>query len=375
MTILYCLAGTFNSGGMERIVIDKANWFVSNGHNVVIVTTEQNNRPNFFPIDERVRRIDLNIMYSETNKDNVVKKFFRRNKKNRLHKRYLKNVLNVEKPDVVISTCGNELFFLPDIKDGSKKEAEIHFSRWFRIQFNRNGIWKLIDKYLTRYDKIRLSKFDAFVCLTEEDKRNWGNLDNLYVIPNFIEPVSNTLASLTQKCFIAVGRLSYQKGYDRMIEAWRIVNKEYSDWKLEIYGGGELYDDLCAMINGYGLSKSIIINRPVSNIHDKYLTSSGLLLSSHYEGLPMVLLEAMSCGLPVVSFNCQCGPADVIENGINGFLVEDGDVSVFADCIKQLIENEKMRSDMGLNAYEISRRFNKEVVMNCWLRLLLGLVR
>lgn len=273
MTILYCLAGTFNSGGMERIVIDKANWFVSNGHNVVIVTTEQNNRPNFFPIDERVRRIDLNIMYSETNKDNVVKKFFRRNKKNRLHKRYLKNVLNVEKPDVVISTCGNELFFLPDIKDGSKKVAEIHFSRWFRIQFNRNGIWKLIDKYLTRYDKIRLSKFDAFVCLTEEDKRNWGNLDNLYVIPNFIEPVSNTLASLTQKCFIAVGRLSYQKGYDRMIEAWRIVNKEYSDWKLEIYGGGELYDDLCAMINGYGLSKSIIINRPVSNIHDKYLTS------------------------------------------------------------------------------------------------------
>ena len=375
MTILYCLAGTFNSGGMERIVIDKANWFVSNGHNVVIVTTEQNNRPNFFPIDERVRRIDLNIMYSETNKDNVVKKFFRRNKKNRLHKRYLKNVLNVEKPDVVISTCGNELFFLPDIKDGSKKVAEIHFSRWFRIQFNRNGIWKLIDKYLTRYDKIRLSKFDAFVCLTEEDKRNWGNLDNLYVIPNFIEPVSNTLASLTQKCFIAVGRLSYQKGYDRMIEAWRIVNKEYSDWKLEIYGGGELYDDLCAMINVYGLSKSIIINRPVSNIHDKYLTSSGLLLSSHYEGLPMVLLEAMSCGLPVVSFNCQCGPADVIENGINGFLVEDGDVSVFADCIKQLIENEKMRSDMGLNAYEISRRFNKEVVMNCWLRLLLGLVR
>lgn len=375
MRIIYCLAGTFNSGGMERIVINKANWLTEHGHEVSIITTEQNGRQNFFPLNEKVTRIDLDVMYSDTNSLGVVKKMISRKRLMRKHRKALNTVLLQNKPDIVVSTFGNEVGFLPFIADGSRKVAEIHFSRWYRLQLNRKGIWRIIDKYLTYTDYRILKKFDRFICLTEEDKLNWGKLNNIEVIPNFIEDIAAQTAPLTAKSMIAVGRLSYQKGYERLVKAWKIVADKHPDWRLNIFGGGELKDDLESLIKNVDLNNYIKIHEPTAQILREYVNNSALVLSSRYEGLPMVLLEASSVGLPLISFTCQCGPKDIIMSGYNGLLVNEGDIDGLAEAIIKVIENPELRKEMGKNSLEKSTEYNKEIIMNKWNGLFHSLMK
>lgn len=375
MRIIYCLAGTFNSGGMERIVINKANWLAEHRHEVSIITTEQNGRQNFFPLNEKVTRIDLDVMYSDTNSLGVVKKMISRKRLMRKHRKALNTVLLQNKPDIVVSTFGNEVGFLPFIADGSRKVAEIHFSRWYRLQLNRKGIWRIIDKYLTYTDYRILKKFDRFICLTEEDKLNWGKLNNIEVIPNFIEDIAAQTAPLTAKSMIAVGRLSYQKGYERLVKAWKIVADKHPDWRLNIFGGGELKDDLESLIKNVDLNNYIKIHEPTAQILREYVNNSALVLSSRYEGLPMVLLEASSVGLPLISFTCQCGPKDIIMSGYNGLLVNEGDIDGLAEAIIKVIENPELRKEMGKNSLEKSTEYNKEIIMNKWNGLFHSLMK
>ncbi|MDE6268447.1 MAG: glycosyltransferase family 4 protein [Muribaculaceae bacterium] len=369
MKIVYCLAGTYNSGGMERIVINKANWLALQGYDVTIVTTEQDGRLDFFPLHKNVKRIDLNILYSKTNSFKVIKKGVSRYRLQKKHKTKLTDLLLSIKPNIVISTFGNEVGFLPSIKDGSIKIAEIHFSRWYRLQLNRTGIWKLIDKYLTYTDFKILKKYNRFVCLTNEDKQNWSGITNIEVIPNFIDSRAMSPAPLRAKSMIAVGRLSYQKGYDRLIRAWSIVAMNYPDWRLNIFGGGELKDKLIRQISELDLSKQIQIHNPTNEIIKEYYRNSGLILSSRYEGLPMVILEGMSVGLPIISFDCQCGPKDLIKDGVNGLLVEEGNITDMANAIKSIINNADLRENMGANAFEDAKNFDMDSVMEKWTAL------
>lgn len=369
MKILYCLAGTFNSGGMERIVTAKANWLEKNGYEVIIVTTEQNGRPNYFPLNKNIKRIDLDLMYSSNISSNPLNKYHIREHLLKYHKRELQNIVDIHKPDIIISTFGNEIGIVPNLKTEAKKIAEIHFSRWYRLQYNRKGIWKWIDQYLTWKDKRVLSKYDKFVTLTEEDKKNWNSKKNLVVIPNFIEPASLKPANLSNQSMIAVGRLSYQKGYERMIEAWKTVVKKYPEWKLNIFGGGELEQALKDLIKSNNLDYNIVIHAPTKDIEKEYQKNSALILSSRYEGLPMVLLEAMNIGLPLISFSCQCGPKDIIKNGVNGILVPEGDIPELANAIIKIIENPKLRQNIGKNSLSESAKYNIENIMAKWVKL------
>lgn len=372
---MYCLAGTFNSGGMERIVIGKANWLASHGYDVSIVTTEQNGKQNFFQLSDSVRRIDLDITYSENNTYNPIKKLFVRRKKMRRHLKELQKLVEYEKPDMIISTFGNEVAIIPKLKNVNKKIAEIHFSRWYRLQLNRKGIWRVIDKYLTHQDYRILHKYDKFICLTHEDSKNWKNLNNVVVIPNFVDVNYGDKAKLLANRMIAVGRLSYQKGYDRMIKAWKIVNTKHPDWTLVIFGDGELKSEIAMQIENYGLNGSIILNNPTENIKHEYLNSSALLLSSHYEGLPMVLLEAMSYGLPLISFDCQCGPGDVILDGVNGYLIKDGDIDGMAKKINKLIESYELRKVQGKESFKMAINYSPNIIMKKWDLLFNSLIK
>lgn len=369
MKLIYCLAGTFNAGGMERVVVGKANWLVKNGYDVIIVTTEQNGRQDFFSLEKAVKRIDLDVMYSENVTSNPFKKYMARRQKMHKHRDLMREVIEKEKPDIVISTFGNEVSFIPSFKDKSKKMAEIHFSRWYRLQLNRKSIWRLIDRYLTRQDFKILKKYDKFVCLTKEDLRNWVGLKNVMCIPNFIEIENAEKAALKENQMIAVGRLSYQKGYDRMIKAWKIVSERHPAWTLNIFGGGELKDTLIGLIDSLGLNETVIIHNPTDDIKSEYLNNSALLLSSHYEGLPMVLLEAMSYGLPLISFDCQCGPRDIIRNNANGLLVKDGDINGLAEAVIKAIESEGLRHKLGNGAKEEAKNYSIDAIMEKWTTL------
>lgn len=377
MKIVYCIEGTFNSGGMEKIILDKANFLDNLGHEVVVVTVNERGRPTFFPLNEGIRQIDLNINYDLIDNYSIVKKWYYRRKKLQEHKRKLQALINDLQPDIFISTFGSEIEFIHEFcgKSKTKIMAEIHFARNYRLYNQRKTSLKYyISKYLTnRYNKLA-GKLDAFVCLTEEDKKDWGNLSNLHVIPNFVVSKADKPAKLENKQIISFGRLTYQKGYDRLIEAWKIVNEKYPDWKLSIFGEGELKHEIEELVNNLNLADSVSLNEPTHKVYENLQNSSIYVMSSRFEGLPMVLLESMACGLPIVSYACKCGPRDLIENKGNGILVEDGDIKGLSDAMIQYIEDEEARKSSGAVSYKEIDNYMRDNVMNKWINLFNNLV-
>ena len=369
MRIVYCIAGTCNSGGMERVLTNKANYLVKHGYEVSIVTTDQRGEKPFFPLDERIPCYDLGINYEENNGKSFFHKLIHYPFKQYKHKKRLSALLKRLKADIVISMFCNDASFLPSIQDGSRKVLEIHFSRFKRLQYGRKGLWKWADEYRSKQDVKVASRFDRFVVLTEEDKGYWGNLKNLCVIGNARTFVSPQPASLENKKVIAVGRYSYQKGFDRLISAWSKVCHEVDDWKLYLVGDGELRESLQQQINELNLSESVVLGKAETDMLSVYQNASILAMSSHYEGLPMVLLEAQAVGLPIVSCACKCGPKDVVEDGVDGFLVKEGDVDALANRLLMLMKDEDLRKRMGAAAFARSERYTEERIMKQWMDL------
>lgn len=369
MKIAYCIAGTRHAGGMERVLVNKANYLVGQGYEVIIITTDQYEAPSFFPLDKRIKCYDLGINYEENNGRSFLNKLVHYPGKQWRHKNRLTALLKREKPDITISMFCNDVSFMPHIKDGSKKILEIHFSKYKRIQYGRKGLWKLVDRWFSRQDEIRVRRYDKFVVLTEEDRKYWGDLDNISVIPNARTFTPSQTADMENKKVIAVGRYTYQKGFERLIEAWRIVVSDFPDWKLEIVGDGEQRTMLKEMIAQYGIGNSVVLVPANNEIEKHYLSSSVYAMTSRYEGLPMVLLEAQAFGLPIISFNCKCGPSDVVDNGKNGFLVEEGNVSAFALQLKKVMKDIELRKEMSWNALDTSKKFSIEPVMSRWMQL------
>lgn len=372
MKIIYCTHSTCNPGGMERVLLNKVTYLSQlPGWKVAVVTTDQNQRPPFYPFPEKVRMTDLGINYSEDNGKGAWKKITGYLRKRKEHKRKLTALLLKEKPDIVVSLYPSESSFIPDIKDGSKKVLELHFNKFFRIQYGRKGIIGLIDRWRTRQDERIVRRFDKFVVLTNEDRGYWGNLPNIEVIPNAAMHVSDAYSDVMNKRVIAVGRLDYQKGFDRLVQAWQLVRHtgKFTDWKLDIFGQGEWREMLQQMIDKAELQDSVRLNRPTKQIGEEYVKSDMLVMSSNYEGFPMVMIEAMACGLPVVSFDYKCGPKDIIQPGINGLLVPNGDIQALADAMMKVMEDEAYRKMLSLNARKVVDTYSEQAVMSQWIRL------
>ena len=372
MKLIYCTHSTCNPGGMERVLLNKVTYLSQlPGWKVAVVTTDQNQRPPFYPFPEKVRMTDLGINYSEDNGKGAWKKITGYLRKRKEHKRKLTALLLKEKPDIVVSLYPSESSFIPDIKDGSKKVLELHYCKFFRLQYGRRGLLGWIDKLRTRQDEQIVRRFDKFVVLTNEDRGYWGNLPNIEVIPNAAMHVSDAYSDVMNKRVIAVGRLDYQKGFDRLVQAWQLVRHtgKFTDWKLDIFGQGEWREMLQQMIDKAELQDSVRLNRPTKQIGEEYVKSDMLVMSSNYEGFPMVMIEAMACGLPVVSFDYKCGPKDIIQPGINGLLVPNGDIQALADAMMKVMEDEAYRKMLSLNARKVVDTYSEQAVMSQWIRL------
>ena len=369
MKILYCIAGTYNSGGMERVLANKANYLVRHGYEVVIATSDQRGQKPFFALDPAIRCVDLGINYEENNGKSLLNKLLHYPFKQYHHRKRMSALLKKEQPDITISMYCNEASFLPSIKDGSKKVLEIHFSKYKRLQYGRKGLWRVVDWWRSRMDERLVRRYDKFVVLTHEDKGYWGDLPNIEVIPNARSFHTSQQADLSQKSVLAIGRYSYQKGFERLIEAWEPIAQKWPDWHLEIIGNGEERIGLQRQIDNLGLSPYIQLKEPTNRIETSYLNSSILALSSRYEGLPMVLIEAQTFGLPIVAFGCKCGPKDVIEQGKTGILVREGDIAGLSQALENLISDDDLRIQMGREAKLASVRYDENNIMKRWITL------
>ena len=371
MKIFYTIHSLCNPGGMERVLLNKVSWLAEHGHDVTVVTTDQHERPTFYPFPSSVRMIDLDINYSDDNGKPFFAKMLGFLRRRRLHRKRLKALLMRERPDIVDCLYPGECSFVPSLKDGSKKVMELHQSKLFHHQYNRSGLMGLADKYRARTDEKLVRRFDRFVVLTEEDRQMWGDMPGIRVIPNAAKFIASAHSDVSAHRLIAVGRLDYQKSFDRLIEAWTLVQRtgKYADWRLDIFGQGEWQEMLQGMIDKAGIGDTIRINAPTKAIGDEYARSSALVMSSHYEGLPMVMIEAMACGLPVVSFDFKCGPRDIIDDGENGLIVPDGDIPALAAAMQRLMDDDALRRSMSSAALRITTKYSEPQVMQKWENL------
>lgn len=357
---------------MERVLLNKVAWLVREKHwQVTVVTTDQKERAAFYPFPKEVKMIDLGINYSDDNSLGTMRKVMGYIKRRRVHRRRLTELLMREKADVVVSLFPSESSFLPDIKDGSCKVLELHFCKFFRLQYGRHGLMGMIDRWRTKMDERLVRRFDRFVVLSSEDAGYWGAIPNMQVIPNAARHLGAGYSDGSSKRVIAVGRLDYQKGFDRLLEAWDIVQKDgkHQDWHLDIYGQGEWKEMLQQMIVSRGLGNTATLHEPTPHIGDEYVRSGMLVMSSHYEGFPMVMIEAMACGLPVVSFDFKCGPRDIIGENVNGILVHEGDISGLAHAMVKLMDNDSLRLRLASKARRITETYSEENVMGQWVSL------
>lgn len=371
--IVYFVGGLLSPNGMGTILSQKINYLAEHtDYDLYMVLTEKAGSPWYYKIHPRVKWVNFDINFDELDVMPMYKKVWYYVQKQRRFKRMFSEYLMNVRPDITVSICRREINFITDIKDGSKKIAEIHFARPYYRKIEKSFFPKFMNQWISKkwvgslIEKLK--KLDRFVVLTEEDSHNWPELNNLVVIPNFVGSDTSFRSFFTNKRVIAVGRYSWQKGFDLLIKAWEKVNAIHPDWHLDIYGGGDnsLYQK---MADDQKLSSVVTCHGPAENISEKYAESSLFVLSSRYEGFGLVLVEAMGAGLPVVSYACPCGPRDIVEDGQTGILVPPEDVELLAEKICFLIEHQNVRQAMGQKAIVRAQQFSKEHVMQQWIDL------
>lgn len=369
MRIVYCINATFNCGGMEKVLMTKANYLADTlGYDVHIIRVQQNGKKNFFNFSTNITFHDLDVNYDEDDDKNIIQKMICRRKKKKIHKKRLNEVLQKINADICISMFDYEFDILPYIKDKSLKLLEYHFCKKQKVNEERVLIMKLLQYVRTIIWVSIIKKYDSFVVLTEEDKEMWGNLDNLSVIPNPLEKIPSLHSNLDNKTIIAIGRLTYQKGFDRLIDAWSIIAQEHSDWTLIIYGDGIEKDKLQKRIIDCGIGTNTYIKPATKNIEEIYLNSSLLVMTSRYEGFGMVLIEALSYGIPVISFDFPCGPKDIIKDPRLGSLIENGNIYALAVEIENWINDSNRRMNAKDVAIFYAKKFELTFIMNIWKR-------
>lgn len=373
MKIFYIYTALVTKGGADRVIAEKASWLAEHGHEIAIVTDTQLGREPVFPLSPKVKLIDLAIDFSKEYGHSFPVRIWMYYKLMRQYRKKMTVLLMSEHPDIVISTLGRDISFITKIKDGSKKMGEAHttkhFIRNFHLLENKNFLLKFLTKYFRWNMDRQVKRLDALVVLTNQDKEDWGHLMPVYVIPNSYPFYPEPPSTCENKQAIIVGRYNSAKGYNYLIDAWRDVYKKYPDWIINIFGSGEYEDKVRKQINDYGLQDVIIMNNPTDHIMEEYLKSSIYVMSSVFEGFAMVLLEAMACGLPCVSFDCPYGPRNVITDGEDGFLVDYLNSKALADSICKLIENEALRKQMGKNGRNNVLRYSRENIMPQWISL------
>ncbi|WP_298116826.1 glycosyltransferase [Flavobacterium sp.] len=356
MKILYITPKINNEGGVARVLSEKTNYLITNlGYQVGIITQNDGNNPLFFDFNEKINLFDIKL------KGNIFSFMYS-------YKQQIETVIKNFKPDCIVITDNGLKGFLFNyfVKTTLPVYIEIHGSKYnFQMERKKNTFNNIIFKLHVFLRQKGIKKFSKAIFLSEESKSEW-EINNYEVIPNSSWIKTQEFSYCENKKVICIARNSYEKGLDRLFPIWKKVTDKNPDWELLLYSEKEGYFDLDKLILKNDLSKNVRILNFEKNILNSYLESSIYLMTSRDEGMPMVLIEAMSVGLPIIAFDCPIGPKSLIENDVNGFLVKDNDLEDFAHKIIQLIDDIDLRKEFGKNSMLLSRKYNSDDVLTKW---------
>lgn len=372
MKILYVCDELAIYGGSERVIVDKANWLVEyGGCEVFILTVNQGHHPLCFSLHQDVIFEDLNIQFYQQYHLSFFKRLAKKRQLYRLFRERLADKINEKKPDVIVCTRFDHLHIIAKVKGNIPFIYESHSSR-LASRFEGESFLRRLYVFC---HQLAVNRSEMVVALTNGDANEWKKLTSkVCVIPNVVHlNRSETYSDCRAKSAIFVGRFSRQKDTVSLLRIWKLVHQRHSDWNLHIYGAyGESQDEMLSEIGK--LDANIIVHEPTSDILEKYKKSSILLLTSRYEPFGLVLPEAMSCGLPVVAYDCPYGPADIITHGVDGFLISDRNINNYVEKVCQLIEDENLRRKMGQAGIHSSQQYESKRVMPLWIKLFSELV-
>lgn len=371
MKILYCIASYSSKGGTEKVLSSKASFLAENGHDVTILISDQHNRPMAYPLSRNVKIKDLKI--TSVLKGRIKFIGFIQNVLE-LRKMYKREIELINPDVIIVLERGYEDFVIPYVLKDIPKIREYHTSR---------KAFNLLDRQLPFFARLRkkllrivyenqYKKYDKLVLLTQKDLKSWRDYTNVTVIPNVIEYAQDKTDEniLTRrKRIIAVGSMmNDQKGFSNLIAIWSKIEKDFPEWSLNIYGDGALRSYYQKLIDRLELKK-IFLKGISDQIIEKYNESQIFVMTSNGEGFGLVIVEALSQKVPVIAYDCYCGPSDILVNDKGGFLIDFGDEEQFVTQLKTLMSDDALRQSKSLEASEVAKNFTTEMIMPKWINL------
>jgi glycosyltransferase involved in cell wall biosynthesis len=358
--IIFICSRLDTPGGIERAVVNTANLFAQKGHRVTLLVADtQGNASSVYPLHIAVQLNFLPLSFGIGIPGNPITRkliLFR-------NIRQLKKHLNQQAPEVIITT--EYPFSAATVLSGAGKKARI--IAWEHQHHN----WVKKNKFWSWLQEKTYPRLEQIVCLNKSEAAHFNRYAPVTVIPNFIEQVYEDNQSYHKKQLLTVGWLIPRKGTDLLLPVAKNVLNAFPDFTWKLVGDGELKGKVQDFIRDENLEGRLLLQPPGKTEIDSVYRESGLfVLPSRFEAFPMVLLEALSYGIPCISFNCPSGPSDIITNKEDGWLIEPENTAQLTEAIIQLLKEPDQRVLMAKSALKNIRRFDKENIYPLWATLL-----
>lgn len=337
MKILFVINSLKKKSGTERVAIELANKLsLMANYEVTLLNRESIKSNTAYPVFDNVKVVVISS------------NFFEFYKKLKIH-------VSLHSYDMVIVHNMGKLSLLcallPKVKKLVTLEHVSFVSRPKKIQILSKFFYKWVDQVVT---------------LTQKDKEQFDKFHSkVIVIPNFSPFSIVPKSTFSSKQIVTIGRLTDQKNYLHLLKAWQKIYQMIPEWHLNIYGEGEHKKMLEDYIKQNSLQQ-VILKGSTSNVEDVYRNSDFFVMSSKYEGLPMVLVEAQSFGLPIISYNCPFGPAEIVQNDVNGFLVEDQNIQELSDAILTLAMSPEVLISFSEKSLVKAQEFQSDRIIKLW---------
>ncbi len=371
LNIVYVLPTLNIVGGLERIETEKMNALAATGRYDVCVVCicQHDGEANAFALSPAVRQVCLGQVFEPQSplRTSPVRFIAGWARWRRQSQQCIKDTLRTLRPDVVVTTVNHIPNGFRHLRVKTIIESHCSLSKTVK---GRIAPW---------YSRVTIARearhATTVVTLTRDDARQWTFAPRVEVIPNFTNMRSVAPCDYHSRRVVALGRLYEQKGFDMLIDAWVTVARKHPDWRLNIYGEGAERDALQRQIAGHGLTSAITLHPFTDDVAAAYATAAFYVMSSRYEGFGLVIIEAMRCGLPCVSYDCPSGPSEIITHEHDGLLVpyrglsHEERVSGLAAALCRMMDHEELLPTMGRAAQETSQRYTAENVIPMWERL------